>query len=186
MWKPFFVLTILCFTIACGSKKEEPAVKSQSSSLSPELRKSFMEGCTGEIVETFGKENSETMCSCMLEKGLAKWGLGEFMKKAMDGGPEVEKISEECLKTALGADAPDEASDPAPAEAAGGDEIRSSFLEGCVEPLSKEIGTGKARTMCACMYDKGIAKWGLGDFMKKAMEQGDDVQNLAMECAANL
>ena len=40
--------------------------------------------------------------------------------------------------------------------------------------------------MCGCMYDKGVAKWGLGDFMKKAMEQGDDVTSLAMECAGNL
>ena len=68
----------------------------------------------------------------------------------------------------------------------GGDELRESFLGGCVKPLSKEIGQGKAKKMCGCMYDKGVAKWGLGDFMKKAMEQGDDVTSLAMECAGNL
>ncbi len=68
----------------------------------------------------------------------------------------------------------------------GGDELRESFLGGCVKPLSKEIGQGKANKMCGCMYDKGVAKWGLGDFMKKAMEQGDDVSSLAMECVKNL
>jgi len=86
-----------------------------------------------------------------------------------------------CLATACG-----KSNDSEAAGGGGSDQIRDTFMESCVAPLSKEISTGKARTMCACMYDKGKAKWGLGDFMNKATEQPEEVQKIAMECAAKL
>jgi hypothetical protein len=63
-------------------------------------------------------------------------------------------------------------------------EMRGTFVSGCVEPMVKNgtFEAKKAEKICACMFDKGTAKWELGTFMKKAMEQGSDVQEIAKEC----
>jgi hypothetical protein len=208
-WVILFV--VVSALIACGGKKEEAVAVSQSggstlgeqigkpqpaespsAKMNPELRKSFMEGCTGEIEESFGKEKSGIMCTCMLDKGLAKWELGDFMKKAMEGGPEVEKISLECMKLALGVEVPTETEvattvETATATADGDDgmgAVKVSFVEGCVGPMKDTFGTAKATGICTCMFDEGTKKWSLGDFMKKAMEQGKEVEEIALKCMA--
>ena len=77
----------------------------------------------------------------------------------------------------------------APAGGSGGSEggaaLRTTFVEGCVAPMEEQFGKDKATKICGCMFDEGTSKWSLGDFMKKAMEQGDEVQQLAIKCVTS-
>ena len=203
------ILVVVGGLFACGGDKEDaattgqsggsalgqqignPQAASPSEELNPELRKSFMEGCTEEFPESVAKEKAEEICGCMLDKGLAKWDLGEFMKRAMEGGKEVEALSLDCVKMAMGDDSellgqPSENSGTGTASTGidGDAAVKTSFVEGCMGPMKDTFGPDKARGICTCMFDEGTSKWSLGDFMKKAMEQGKEVEEIALKCMA--
>jgi len=82
----------------------EPEVNEEGrKNIDPEVRESFIGGCTAELKSTFSQEKSVTVCSCMLDKGVDKWGVDEFFKRAIKGGQEVEKIASECVEAATAA-----------------------------------------------------------------------------------